>query len=161
MLLCLSDLHLCSGGEPSVSAEGRRPVDMSTTSTPPTLPAAPPPCPDETHAVAREQIGTTWRSFSVSHKRVRRGVLPPGDDPQPEEGLMPTCPGCLEPLPAHADPRRRTCSNRCRQRLRHARRAETLTQAHDLLQRQTVAILSGDSEALAAVVAEADAFFAV
>ena len=73
---------------------------------------------------------------------------------------MPTCPGCLEPLPADADPRRRTCSNRCRQRLRQGRRAERLSQTYDFLLRQTAAILSGDAEALAAVVAEAEVFFA-
>jgi predicted nucleic acid-binding Zn ribbon protein len=70
------------------------------------------------------------------------------------------CLACHEPLSADADPRRKTCSARCRSRLHKHRRAERLQRAQDLVQRQTAAIIAGDAEALARVVAEADRLFA-
>jgi acyl transferase domain-containing protein len=71
-----------------------------------------------------------------------------------------TCPGCLEPLPGDCDPRRRTCSAQCRQRVHRQRHTAWIARARELMQRQTAALIAGDAAALAAVVEDAERFFA-
>lgn len=55
---------------------------------------------------------------------------------------------------------RQTCGDRCRKRRSQARSREATTYAWDLLRRQTDAIIAQDAEALAQVVADAEAHFA-
>ncbi len=71
------------------------------------------------------------------------------------------CPRTIEQTPGYRD--RITCGNRCRmrrQRRLHAEREARFREAaHDLLTRQTAAILAGDRDALAAVERDAARLF--
>lgn len=67
------------------------------------------------------------------------------------------------PLAADADPRRRFCSNACKEAAYRVRlgvsRAQFRADAAALVRRQTAAVIAGDAAALAQVQAEALALF--